>query len=393
MRLQFGDKNEYFVFHPPRTTPFDIDAVGGLQFYSSRLSRAETFVLLGVHFDHGLTFERHIDHLEAAAKRRANMLRCVRAAKLVKNSEALLVLYKGWIRPKIEYASEVYGTFAQTHANTLERVQALCLRIILGASRSTPHVILQNEASVSALSSRRQTQCLLTFTKIMSLPHSHVLQQTLRHWWRRDVGFEGLLLAPQSFFGSALHAHNAVFGCPPPRELPQSYKNPVRLPPWNAFYTPSRKIDIHMQFRRNLRERTRATQLTELRNTKSATWYNSMHPAERRVWLHCLPRGGVYLRIIVRLRSGYTTVGAMLPYLPEARCPDCGAVDSIEHLLCSCIAHLARRSQLYEEILRITDQPVTLSLLLGFSANISSKILREVTTATARFVVDVKRWP
>ena len=303
------------------------------------------------------------------------------------------MLYKGWIRPKIEYASEVYGTFAKTHAVTLERVQALCLRNILGASKSTPHVILQNEASVSSLASRRRQQCILTFAKIMSLPRSHVLQQTLRHWWRRDIGFEGLMLRPRTFFGQAYHSHNDVFGCPPSKELAFEFMNPISLPPWSVFYTPPRKIDIHQQFRRCLREKVRNLQLQELRNKHSASWYNSMHPQTRRIWLRCLPPGGVYLRIIARLRSGYTTVGGMLPYMPEVRCPDCGAVDSVEHLLCSCVAHFERRSKLYDEIGNFTTEPLTLSLLLGFSLSLDSKLLRRITIATARFVIDCKRWP
>ena len=251
----------------------------------------------------------------------------------------------------------------------------------------------KNEASVSSLASRRRQQCLLTFTKIMSLPHSHVLQHTLRHWWRRDIGFEGVMVRPKTFFGLALHAHNDIFGCLPPKELPRDYANPESLPPWNALYTPPRKIDLHMQFRRCLRERTRNLQLQEMRNTNSASWCNSMHPPTRRVWLRCLPRGGVFLRVIVRLHSGYTTVGAMLPYMPEVRCPSCGAEDSVEHLLCSCVAFVARRSELYDEVKRLTAEPVTMPLLLGFSLSLDSDVLRKVTCATARFVVDCRRWP
>ena len=201
------------------------------------------------------------------------------------------------------------------------------------------------------------------------------------------------MLRPRTFFGQAYHSHNDIFGCPPPREPPREYMNPVSLPPWSSFYNPPRKIDVHMQFRRCLREKTRKRQLQDMRGKASANWYNSMHPPTRRVWLRCLPPGGVYLRVIVRLRSGYTTVGAKLPYMPEVRCPACGADDSVEHLLCSCVAYFERRSQLYDEVTRLTTEPLTLSLLLGFSTLLDSKVLRRITIATARFVVDCQRWP
>ena len=234
----------------------------------------------------------------------------------------------------------------------------------------------------------------MTFMKVMSLPASHSLQETLRQWWRRDTGFEGPQLRPRTFFGSAFHAHVALFGCPPPRQLPIQFKNPFSLAPWSSIYKPPKKVDVHMDFRRCLRQRTRDIQLRELRSSHKATWYNSMHPAlTRRIWMRCLPKGGVHLRVIIRLRTGYTTVGAMLPYLPEQRCPNCGAMDSIEHLLFSCIAFIDRRSQLITRVTRLTQETLTVPLLLGFSCTLSNDSLREITTETARFVVDCKRWP
>lgn len=162
------------------------------------------------------------------------------------------MLYKGWIRPKIEYASEIYGTFTKTHSLALERVQALCLRIILVASKSTPHILLQNEASVSALSSRRRQQCLLTLMKVMSLPPSHVMQETLRKWWRKDVGFEGALLRPRTFFGLALHFRIALCERFPPKSLPMHFLTPYSLSPCSRNYVPPKKFDVHLQFLRCL---------------------------------------------------------------------------------------------------------------------------------------------
>ena len=155
------------------------------------------------------------------------------------------------------------------------------------------------------------------------------------------------------------------------------------LAPWSSIYTPPKKVDVHMDFRRCLRERTRMLQLRELRESHKAEWYNSMHPAvSRRIWMRCLPQGGVFLRVIVRLRTGYTTIGAMLPFLPEQRFPECGAVDSIEHLLLAYIALIERRSQLLSKITNLTLETKTVPLLLGFSNSLPSSTLRKITTET-----------
>ena len=137
-----------------------------------------------------------------------------------------------------------------------------------------------------------------------------------------------------------------------------------------------------------------STVLRELRKNNTAEWYSSMHSTiARRIWMRRLPQGGVFFRVIVRLRTGYTTIGAMLPFLPEQRCPECGAVDSIEHLLLTCIALIERRSQLFSKITNLTLETVTVPLLLGFSTSLPNRTLRKITNETARFVVDCKRWP
>ena len=69
------------------------------------------------------------------------------------------------------------------------------------------------------------------------------------------------MLRPRTFFGQAYHSHNNVFGCPPSKELAFEFIPPISLSPWSVFYTPPRKIDIHQQFRRCLREKAQNLQL------------------------------------------------------------------------------------------------------------------------------------
>ena len=133
--------------------------------------------------------------------------------------------------------------------------------------------------------------------------------------------------------------------------------------------------------------------MTALRSSPAAAWYTAMHPTVPRIWLRCLPRRAVHLRVIVRLRSGYTTIGGRLPYLAKQRCELCGAVDSIEHFLCHCIGLYAERARLYDVVSALTSLPPTVPLLLGFSSSLRSDVLRSITTETARFVIAAKRWP
>ena len=393
MRMLFGDKNKYCIFYPRGAAPFDLELIGGLTFFSHKLQKCDSLLLLGLHLDCNLSFKLHTDYLVASTKRRGNMLRCLMGTRLVNNAAGLLVLYKGWIRSKIEYASEVYSCFARVHAQRLEQAQAHCLRIITGARECTPHSILQNETSVSSLTYRRAQNILRMYAKILALPRDHILRDLLRGWVTSDMGFEGYSLTPQSFFGSAWHAHQRVFGSCPPTELAPIYANPVPLAPYHPLHMPAREVDLHGSFRRHLRANIRVLQMNSLRSCAAASRYNAMHPPRRRHWMACLPSGGAKLKVIVRLRSGYANIGRQLPWAPETRCPSCGDRDSIEHFLLRCTGLLTRRSELADTVHRITQEPLSVQLLLGFDDALPSQQLRKITTATADFVLNARRWP
>ena len=85
MRLRFGDKNKFFLFHDVGAVPFDLFSHGGLRFYSAPLLLAKECVLLGLHLDPSLTFKVHTEYLVAVCKCRGNMLRCLNGTRLTSN--------------------------------------------------------------------------------------------------------------------------------------------------------------------------------------------------------------------------------------------------------------------------------------------------------------------
>ena len=99
-------------------------------------------------------------------------------------------------------------------------------------------------------------------------------------------------------------------------------------------------------------------------------------------------------KIVFRLRSGYAGVGffthmnnAVLP------CPRCGGHDSIRHMLLDCSMNHEQRTLLFERVAATTKgrHGITLPLLLGFHKSLSSRELRQITTATGQFVLDIGR--
>lgn len=80
------------------------------------------------------------------------------------------MIYRSVIRSTLDYGSIVYGTAANTHLNSLESVQNVCLRLVLGAFRTSPAISLCAEADEPPLLIRRQVLLSNYAIKIASMP-------------------------------------------------------------------------------------------------------------------------------------------------------------------------------------------------------------------------------
>ena len=300
----FGDKNSFYDFYRTKGG-IDVDGLGGLHFFSNPVKRAEDFCLLGVHLDHGLYFNKHCEAILASGRRRRNIMSALLGRKLVHNAPALLVAFKGFIRSKIEYASAVYSPIAKSHQLELERLQSSCLKIVLGARRNTPALILNNESSTSSLSSRRDDTVLRTFMRILALPITNPLRESLSSWREFTRPYEVAAggSAPRSFFFVAEQTYFKYFQVPLPRAPAKDMSFPIPVAPWSIFYKAPNKADILKDFRQTVRKKTRVNQMVELNSARSTFWYCQNHPVERRNWLlQCLPLKRALHKIVVRLR-------------------------------------------------------------------------------------------
>ena len=81
------------------------------------------------------------------------------------NENILKTMYQGSVRPHLEYGSNSWMTAAQSHQQSLQRVQNQALRIITGAMRSTPIGIMEQTAAINPLKSRWECKALLQYTK------------------------------------------------------------------------------------------------------------------------------------------------------------------------------------------------------------------------------------
>jgi hypothetical protein len=83
---------------------------------------------LGVELDSKLHFHAHVDYIFSQSLRTTGLIRTLTYS--FSTLDCLLLLYSTFVRPKLQYASEVWNSVTSTDTRKLERIQrkfaALC---------------------------------------------------------------------------------------------------------------------------------------------------------------------------------------------------------------------------------------------------------------------------
>ena len=86
--------------------------------------------------------------------------------KLQLNRNALPLLYTSFIRPQLEYASDVWGGCSSSDCDRLEKIQLIAAGIVTGLSIFVSGESLYFETGWDTLSTRRKISRLKTMHKI-----------------------------------------------------------------------------------------------------------------------------------------------------------------------------------------------------------------------------------
>ena len=114
--------------------------------------------ILGVWLQHDLSWDKNISEMISKTNRRLYMLRMLKRFGFKKDE--LITVYKGYIRPLLEYADVVWNsslTLKQT--KTIEQVQPRACRIVLGHNFLS-YTKAISDCEIESLATRREDHCL-----------------------------------------------------------------------------------------------------------------------------------------------------------------------------------------------------------------------------------------
>ena len=135
-----------------------------LRFQDTDLADVDSHKHLGLTLSKNLSWSVHISNIIKSASPMADVLRKL---KYKVDRESLEKIYFSFIRPKLEYGSEIWDGCKKQDAEMLENFQLDMARIVTGARRGTSHDLLYEELKWTLLRDRRYNIKIKQFCDII----------------------------------------------------------------------------------------------------------------------------------------------------------------------------------------------------------------------------------
>ena len=119
---------------------------------NQELENVDQYKYLGVVFDSGLTFSKHVDHIR---NKTLGKIRTLGTVRNFMDQSTAVMLFKTLVVPLFEYCDFVYDALTEKDKYTLQKLQNCCLRNILQTGRLTPTIEMHNRLSLLPLSDKR----------------------------------------------------------------------------------------------------------------------------------------------------------------------------------------------------------------------------------------------
>ena len=320
---------------------------------NSVLNFVETHKHLGVTLSSNNKWSKHVELIIKSASKQVSYLRKV---KYQFSKEILCKLYCIYIRPLLEYASEVWDGCTQTDANRLEQVQLIAARIVTGLPVFASLNSIYAETGWETLAERRKTKKLTLMYKIINndapsyltdlLPNriDAVSTYNLRNSQNFEIPFARLCSFESSFFPSTLKLWN---------NTDQSIRNSLTL---SSF-----KTNIKKQFSRT----------HQFPSTKDR----------------------LYDIILTRIRHNCSNLNADLFRVnisANSNC-SCGAVnENAQHYFFECLLYVEQRNRLFSSINPLAN--VHLHLITNGDPALNAETNSIIHSAVLKYIKDTHRF-
>lgn len=148
---------------------------------------------LGMFLDSKLTWNSHINHVITKCESNINPLRFLSGVWWGSHPTSLKLLYNALIRSHLDYGSCLFDPMSSSNSHKLDKIQSKCLRLILGAMKSSPINSMQVECCEPPLNLRRRClaekyifkTCSITSHPLIPILQSLKYEVNVNPFWKK----------------------------------------------------------------------------------------------------------------------------------------------------------------------------------------------------------------
>nr|XP_034172329.1 uncharacterized protein LOC117600695 [Osmia lignaria] len=136
---------------------------------NTEIEKVNSIRILGLIFDHKLTWGPHMKYLKTTCSKKMNIIKALANNSWGADQEIIIQTYQALIRSKLDYGSIVYSAKPNT-LKTIDSIHNAALRIATGSYRTSPINSILFESKKPSLEQRRKYLSLKYAAKMSSIP-------------------------------------------------------------------------------------------------------------------------------------------------------------------------------------------------------------------------------
>ncbi|GFU66997.1 uncharacterized protein TNCV_1390831 [Trichonephila clavipes] len=133
------------------------------------IPEVKSLKILGIIFDHNITWKNHINNLRQKGFKYLNAIKALSSPKIGTRSDHLLNIINATIRSIFDYGSQLFSFSINSNRQKLEPIYNAALRLALGLPRNTPLDLLRAESMNGSINTRHNFLCQKFITKQIAL--------------------------------------------------------------------------------------------------------------------------------------------------------------------------------------------------------------------------------
>jgi hypothetical protein len=134
-----------------------------------KFQKENEMTYLRLTFDKKMTRKAHFKHQAEKGRKWIRLMQRAAGVSLGAKIDTLALTYTSYVRPILEYGTEVFITTSKNNLYIIEKVQNLALRIISGAVKTGPIAAMQCWTKIDELQSRTHQRAIQLHEKLARL--------------------------------------------------------------------------------------------------------------------------------------------------------------------------------------------------------------------------------